>query len=69
MAVNTLKRSNSSQELDLPEICAIPEEYSLDIACGKPVLERCNHPEELTKSVSTGMTVNRDTAASTARPI
>lgn len=33
MAVNTLKRSNSSQELDLPEICGIPEEYSLDIAC------------------------------------
>lgn len=54
MAVNTLKRSNSSQELDLAEICGIPEEYSLDIACGKPVLEQCNHPEELTKSVFDG---------------
>lgn len=32
MAVNTLKRSNSSQELDLAEICGIPEEYSLS-AC------------------------------------
>lgn len=54
MAVNTLKRSNSSQELDLAEICGIPEEYSLGIACGKPVLEQCNHPEELTKSVFDG---------------